>query len=82
MWSLLAHGRIASTRAVHRALRAPATAAGQPRRILALALGWLVLAGGSAVGTIALTTGPSGPERGFAGLSDVRMVRDLQLPTL
>lgn len=82
MLSLLARGRTLTERATRRMLRAPATAAEESRRLVALGLGGLVITSGAAFGTLALTTERSGPERGFGGYSDVRTVRDLQLPTL
>lgn len=52
------------------------------RRLAALALTAALISGGLAAGTT--TTGHDRPagERAFGGYSDVKLVRDFQLPTL
>lgn len=51
-------------------------------RITVLALAGLVLSSSAAVGAVALTSTAPNAERAFAGLSEVKTVRDVQLPTL
>ena len=82
MWTLLARGGASTSTLVRRALRPPVGPAQQARRTIVLAVVGLAVTSASALGTLALTTEPDAPSRGFVGISDVRMVRDLQLPTL
>lgn len=76
MWSLLARSGAAAV------LRAPTRTSATLDRTVGLALAGLVLTAGAAIGTIALTATHSTSERGFGGLSDVKTVRSVQLPTL
>lgn len=61
---------------------APTSASARHDRTVGLALAGLLLTAGAAIGMIALTATDSTNERGFGGLSDVKTVRSVQLPTL
>lgn len=60
----------------------PTSARAHHDRTAGLALAGLLLTAGAAIGTLALTATDSTNERGFGGLSDVKTVRNVQLPTL
>jgi hypothetical protein len=71
MFSLLSRGGAAAG-AVLRSIR----------RAAAVVMTMTMITGTAAIGTTIASTIGDGPERAFGGYSDVKLVRDVQLPTL